>query len=846
MAAMAEPTDRDAPESTVEYVEQVETVDVLGPKAREGRERRPGELAVAATNDAERVKIGRYQLLEMAGAGGMGLVWSAWDPELERRVALKLVRWSSPGSRERMLREGQVLAQLSHPNIVPIFDVGIVDEQLYLIMEWIRGETMRAFGARAGEQAELLDVYRQAGEGLAAAHRAGVIHRDFKPDNAIVGDDGRVRVLDFGLALRDDDDAPAVAGTPRYMSPEQSQGGEVSAAGDQYAFCVSLREALGLLGAVPGWIAAIIERGTEEDPAKRWESMEALLGELRHDPARRRRRLALGVGAVVAAVGAFAIGRSGRDETAAVEACSGAPAEIATSWSAARRATVVANLRAVAPADDPERVARQLDGYATRWADEHRRTCLANQRNELTPNLYQDRLRCLARARSQLATIGELLAGVKLDGLTDALRAARSLPDVTACADDRGIEPPPLAVRDKVDAADRALDRALVLALAHRPEALELANRAARDAATTGYGPLIARAELVAGRAVMVTNGDATGRFDTAMHTALRASDDVTAVEAYARWIYALPEDQAVDDWPVMVDVAERLGRPGRVARALMYNNYGLTRMSANDFPAARELFERARGAAGDAPDIELTAIPQNLAQITEDTAAAESLVRAARDRLAAALGENHFDTVMAGGRLAFATRPLGRAREMLEAACHGLERLHDTIALGFCAYEAAWLADQAGDDVAARAWMKRVTEANVPVVAPIAAAYQAVATNAPDREQRIAALRSDSQKAATAAGTGRGFAADALVIIARRDATAWARALVLLESIPIQMFQRRLARARATVARSLAATNPGEARRLASLALVWYDGTDETEQVRALRAITSAGSSSR
>jgi len=101
-------------------------------------------------------------------------------------------------SRERMLREGQVLARLSHPNVIPIFDVGEVGDQVFLIMEWIKGETLRAF--RPASAQALLDVYRQAGEGLAAAHRAGVIHRDFKPDNAIRGDDGRVRVLDFGLA----------------------------------------------------------------------------------------------------------------------------------------------------------------------------------------------------------------------------------------------------------------------------------------------------------------------------------------------------------------------------------------------------------------------------------------------------------------------------------------------------------------------------------------------------------------------------------------------------------------------------------------------------------------------
>src|SRR5262249_32012049 len=156
---------------------------------------------------------------------------------------------------------------------VPIFDVGLIGDQVFLVMEWVRGETVRAFGERA-DRAAMLDAYRQAGEGLAAAHRAGVIHRDFKPDNAIVGDDGRVRVLDFGIGHREADAeaVPSSCGTPRYMSPEQARGEEVTPAGDQHAFCVSLREAVRRTGKEPAWIAAIVERGTEPDPAKRFAS----------------------------------------------------------------------------------------------------------------------------------------------------------------------------------------------------------------------------------------------------------------------------------------------------------------------------------------------------------------------------------------------------------------------------------------------------------------------------------------------------------------------------------------------------------------------------------------------
>jgi serine/threonine protein kinase len=212
-------------------------------------------VASALFGAAEPVRLGRYVVEAEAGAGAGGVVLAAHDPELARRVAIKLVRG---GPRDRMLAEGRALARLSHPNVVPVYDVGVHGDQVYVVMELVEGETLRDHCAPPRTVRDVVRADRQAGEGLAAAHRAGLIHRDFQPDNALVGADGRVRVVDFGLA-RGGEAAPGPAGTlaagsvpvthaglgtPRYMPPEQAAGATLTPASDQYAFCVSLRESL--------------------------------------------------------------------------------------------------------------------------------------------------------------------------------------------------------------------------------------------------------------------------------------------------------------------------------------------------------------------------------------------------------------------------------------------------------------------------------------------------------------------------------------------------------------------------------------------------------------------------
>lgn len=226
--------------------------------------RRPAQ-APGSRGDAPRAgeRIGRFVLGRQLGEVGMGLVFEAYDPELDRSVALKVLRASpTVEMRARLLREARTLARLAHPNVVTVFDVGEEDGRVFLAMELVRGCSLRDWLRAERRWDIILQAFVQAGRGLHAAHEAGLVHRDFKPANVSVGEDGRVRVLDFGLACDGEDglgslEAPGtprssidltsagtILGTPAYMSPEHFTGGSLDRRADQFSFCVSLYEAL--------------------------------------------------------------------------------------------------------------------------------------------------------------------------------------------------------------------------------------------------------------------------------------------------------------------------------------------------------------------------------------------------------------------------------------------------------------------------------------------------------------------------------------------------------------------------------------------------------------------------
>ena len=422
--------------------------------------------------------IGRFRVVETIGRGGMGVVVAAFDPDLARRVAIKVLRpgagvASDTTGRARLVREAQAMAQIAHPNVIAVHDVGTVDDNVYIAMELVDGDNLRVWQTERS-LAEIIEAYVQAGRGLAAAHDADLVHRDFKPDNVLVDGDGRARVTDFGLAsaasepvgggeikAEISESTPltasltrtgALVGTPAYMAPEQHLGEAADARADQFSFCVALAEAIYgerpfagdtydelasnvVRGVhridelarrekkIPARVREVIERGLANQADDRYPSMEALLDALDRKP---RRTLAIGAavlgvaGAGLAAALLFGVGGS--------DPCADEVAKLDAVWSpevqTELRAAFVATGHPFAEARW-SRVSSVLSGYASSWRERTTALCREPPADRRT----RDR-RALCRDQA-LATFRGLVSELpavdarRIDGLAQGLLNVR-------------------------------------------------------------------------------------------------------------------------------------------------------------------------------------------------------------------------------------------------------------------------------------------------------------------------------------------------------------------------------------------------------------------------------------
>ncbi|MEP7009105.1 MAG: serine/threonine-protein kinase [Acidobacteriota bacterium] len=473
--------------------------------------------------------VDRFVILDVVGRGGMGVVYAAYDPDLDRKIALKLVRPNRPGAGEgQLLREAQAIARLSHPNVVAVYDVGTHRDQVFLAMELVEGRNLGPWLAQAPRSVrEILDVFIAAGRGLAAAHAAGLVHRDFKPDNVLIGNDGRVRVADFGVARRFESageqpaefrDLPEEArsaratrstvavgeatrfgmavGTVPYMAPEQLRRGVADAKSDQFAFSIALFEALygerpfagqGALDLalamesgelrtpnppgrrIPPAFRAALGRGLAFDPAARFSSMDELLSTLAHDPEAARRR-AWGIAAVLALL---IVAGFGLRELALRRArvCAGGEEKVADLWNPQRKAAVAAAFRATGlPFAEGTwaGVERVLDRYAADWAGMHREACEATRvRGDQSEALLDRRMFCLDQRLRDAGALIDLLSHADGAVVEKSVAASIDLPALASCADLSAINarvPPP--ADPKVRAAARIVGQQVAAARA--------------------------------------------------------------------------------------------------------------------------------------------------------------------------------------------------------------------------------------------------------------------------------------------------------------------------------------------------------------------------------------------
>jgi tetratricopeptide (TPR) repeat protein len=515
------------------------------------------------------------------------------------------------------------MARLQHPNVVAVYDVGTHGDEIFIAMEYVEGATLAHWlKEKPRPWREVIDVFVAAGRALAAAHEAGIVHRDFKPDNVILGTDRRVRVLDFGLArsapienasapgdaietlARTDarslavtqTDARLFAGTPLYMSPEQWRSLPADALSDQFSFCVALFEALhgvrpfaedsvtGLAQAVlggevrrelpekgvPVWLRKIVVRGLSVDPKARYASMEALLQALTDDPAQRRRRWLVAAGAL-GLVAAAAIGyRSVERGRSAL--CSGADKKWADIWDASRKQAVHASFaatHAVFAEDSWRAVERALDGYVRDWVNMYTDSCKATRiRGEQSEDLLDLRAECLENRRRELRAQVELLAAADAKTVERAVPAIQSLGSISACADTVALRlptrpPPDAETRARVEKVRGEVARAMALRNHTRfKEGLAVAAVAAGEASALGYRPLEGEALVELGL-LQLPAGDwrsAEQTFQKALVAAIGSRSGPVAVRAWMGLI-------RVDEKLARFDEAQTWGR---LARAML------------------------------------------------------------------------------------------------------------------------------------------------------------------------------------------------------------------------------------------------------------------------------------
>ncbi|MEM6989355.1 MAG: serine/threonine-protein kinase [Myxococcota bacterium] len=603
-----------------------------------------GVRSSGATPAARPRRIGRFAVLRLLGEGGMGRVWAAYDETLDRKVAIKVVKGDvSESARQRLRREAQAMARIGHENVVPVYEVGEDDGLQFIAMELVAGVTLAEWQDKhRGAWRAIVELYTQAAEGLAAAHAQGLVHRDFKPHNVMVDElNGqiRARVQDFGLVRVEGDvetndrgstaggelttggsltKAGSILGSPAYMAPEQFNDNAVSAAADQFAFCVSLFE--GLCGArpfakatsikerlaliattppvwpkssgAPARLRAIVNQGLHPDAGARHASMAVLAQALRGESAGRRRTTTT---VAALAVGGLAVGvvSASLSTGAGLDPCD---AEVALqgAWNDETRQAIRERLT------DPNLefaaaswalVEPALDAYAQGWGVGFAATCGAEEASE---ELRLLRRACFEDARARLEATSRMLADADADVWQHAAELVGGLPSLDRCRQDAALRegsarppPPELAgavaeVRATLATAKTALDAGAL------DRALELSDEAEALSEHLDYGPLRAEVAGVLGDGLLLLSrfGEAEDALAEALRLGLKTRHgDVVHASAVS----------------LAMLVGAELNRPKEAAPYLAFaHGYAKSPLTRSSAWRTEAILDRRLGAAAD------------------------------------------------------------------------------------------------------------------------------------------------------------------------------------------------------------------------------------------------------
>lgn len=593
--------------------------------------------------EAPSLRVGRYVVLDKIGQGGMGIVYTAYDPELDRKIALKFLRplidRSDEHARSRLMREAQAMARLAHPNVVHVYEVGAYEDAVYIAMAFVRGTTLAAWLRDANPSwREILERFIAAGHGLVAAHAANIVHRDFKPENVLIDESGRPQVSDFGSAREtawDPADASNVyplpsatsssqlansltasgvlLGTPAYMSPEQHAGKPADARSDQYSFCVALFEALygerpfrgntreqlaaamaaeqitvpaGRSG-VPTVILVALRRGLAWEPSARYRDMGELLTELEHHAHPRRTRM----GPIAIATGMVALGVAGVTVIDRDPACVAQPASLATQWSGELRSQL--EQRFVGTAADVgypawRATAQALDTYVQSWTDASARACADTYvHGRYSAITFDRRSACLHDRQREFETVVDALEQADVDLVERGPKTVYQLTHPRACDDvvslERGLPPIPPGADLEIRTTREELANAHGLAAAGRyTAALETVVSAHERATASNYPPLLA--EVLAERGFIEgLSGESTpaiAHLDEAIDLAEIHHHDGVSARA----------------WALQLGLHAKLDQPGPVEALYRRTDVAITRAADPDDLRAAALADLAYG----------------------------------------------------------------------------------------------------------------------------------------------------------------------------------------------------------------------------------------------------------